>query len=94
MSLSKPAVDVLGYCAAAMTTSALIPQLARVLRTHSAGDISLGMFSIYTCGVCCWLMYRLLAPARPVMIANSISLVLASSILCCKIYFDRAKHAS
>ncbi len=94
MSLPKSAVDILGYCAAAMTTTALIPQLTRVIRTHSAGDISLGMFSIYTAGVLCWLMYGVLAPARPVMIANCISLVLASSILGCKIYFDRGSHAT
>ena len=89
MSLPKPAIDLIGYCAAAMTTTALIPQLARVIRTRSAGDISLGMFSIYTCGVLCWLTYGLLSHALPVLIANCVSLVLASSILGCKIYFDR-----
>ena len=88
MSLPKPAIDGIGYAAAAMTTTALIPQLVKVVRTHSAGDISLGMFSVYTAGVASWLTYGLLAHAMPVFIANCVSLVLASSILVCKLRFD------
>ncbi len=93
MSLSKGAVDAIGYVAASMTTTALIPQLVKVIRTKSAGDISLGMFAVYTTGVVGWLTYGVLAPAKPVMIANCVSLVLASSILSCKLYFDRHQRS-
>ena len=76
-----------------MTTVSLVPQLVRVLKTRSAGDISLGMFTIFTAGVLCWLIYGLLAHAMPVLIANSVTLLLASAILICKLYFDRReKH--
>ena len=89
MSLPKGAIDGIGYAAAAMTTTALIPQLVKVVRTRSSGDISLGMFSVYTLGVASWLTYGLLAHAMPVLIANCVSLVLAGSILICKLRFDR-----
>lgn len=93
MSLAKGAIDGIGYAAAAMTTTALIPQLVKVVRTHSAGDISLGMFAVYTTGVACWLTYGFLAHAMPVLIANCVSLVLASAILICKLRFDRQEKA-
>ena len=88
MNFPKQATDGLGYAAAAMTTAALIPQLARVVKTRSTKDISLGMFSIYTTGVLFWLMYGVLSHAKPVLIANAISLVLALTILILKIRFD------
>src|SRR3954462_9105998 len=37
--------DYIGYAAAFCTTSAYVPQVVRVWRTRSTGDISLKMFS-------------------------------------------------
>ncbi len=83
------AVNVIGYCAATMTTASFLPQLLRVLKTRSAQDISLGMFLIFTLGTLFWLIYGLLSHAVPVWVANSVTLVLSGAILGCKLKFDR-----
>lgn len=82
-------IDFIGYAAAACTTLSFLPQLIRVLRLHSARDISLGMFLIFSIGTLLWLMYGVLAHSKPVMAANAVTLVLSITILALKLRFDR-----
>ena len=74
----------IGSAAATMTTTAFVPQVWQVWRTRSAQDISFGMYAIFTAGVACWLAYGLLLNAWPIIVANGITLLLASSILTMK----------
>jgi MtN3 and saliva related transmembrane protein len=82
--------DLLGFLAAALTSVAFLPQVLRVWRTRSAEDISLGMYAAFVCGVACWIGYGFLIDAWPVIIANGITLLLASAVLVLKLRFDRA----
>jgi MtN3 and saliva related transmembrane protein len=45
------------------------------------------MYSVFTVGVSCWLIYGLLLGAWPIIIANAITLTLAISILVMKLRF-------
>jgi MtN3 and saliva related transmembrane protein len=74
----------IGSAAAAMTTSAFIPQVLQVWRTRSTQDISLGMYAIFTAGVACWLAYGMLLGAWPIIAANGITLLLAGMVLAMK----------
>lgn len=87
--MRQNAIDFIGYAAAACTTLSFLPQLIRVLRLHSARDISLGMFLIFSIGTLLWLMYGVLAHSKPVMAANAVTLVLSITILALKLRFDR-----
>ncbi len=87
--MRRPVIDAIGYCAACLTTISFLPQLLRVLKTRSARDISLGMFSIFTLGTLCWLLYGLLLHAVPVFLANGVTLLLSGAILFLKLRFDR-----
>jgi len=80
-------LDYAGYAAAACTTGAYIPQVLRVWRTHSTQDISLKMFMVLVTGLTLWLTYGLWIwkGEIPLIAANSITLVLASTILYFKI---------
>ena len=78
-------LDYTGYAAAACTTSAYIPQVLRVWRTRSTTDISLKMFLVLVTGLSLWLTYGLWRGEWPLIIANSITLMLASTILYFKI---------
>lgn len=77
--------DLLGYIAAFCTTVAFVPQAWRVHRTRSTGDLSLGMFLLFTTGVALWLAYGVLIGSTPVVIANILTLLLAGYILVMKL---------
>jgi MtN3 and saliva related transmembrane protein len=74
-------LDYTGYVAALCTTSAYVPQVLRVYRTRSTKDISLKMFLVLVTGLCLWLVYGLWRGEMPLIAANSVTLMLASTIL-------------
>ena len=79
--------DWIGSIAATLTTTAFIPQVWQVWRTRHTHDISLGMYAIFTSGVAMWLIYGLSLGSWPIIIANSITLLLAGAVLVMKIRF-------
>ena len=81
--------DIIGFIAATLTTISFLPQALRVWRTRETRGISLGMFSVFSTGAALWVLYGLLAPSYPVLIANSVTLVFAVSILVMKVRYDR-----
>ncbi len=87
-------VNHLGFAAAACTTCAFIPQVLLVWRERGAPGISTGMYLMFILGVTLWFMYGLALDAWPVVIANGITLLLASSILGMKWFFERAEPRS
>jgi MtN3 and saliva related transmembrane protein len=83
--------EFIGFFAAIITTLSFLPQAILVIRTRNTDGISLVMYALFTTGVAAWLAYGLLTGSVPVILANSITLVLASVILAFKV---RAVHAS
>lgn len=79
--------DLIGSCAAVLTTASFLPQAIHTFRTKDVRGISLGMYSAFTVGVAMWLVYGLLLEAWPVVMANLVTLVLASAILVMKLKF-------
>jgi MtN3 and saliva related transmembrane protein len=78
-------IDVLGYAAAALTTASFIPQAWLSFRTGDVSGISLGMYACFTVGVALWLAYGVVLGAWPIVVANTITLVLALAILVMKL---------
>jgi MtN3 and saliva related transmembrane protein len=79
--------DWIGYAAATLTTASFVPQAVLTFRTRDVSGISLGMYSAFTLGVALWLLYGVLIEAWPVVIANTITLALAASILGMRLRF-------
>jgi MtN3 and saliva related transmembrane protein len=79
--------DWIGSTAATLTTTAFIPQAWKVWRTNHTADISLGMYILFTIGVALWLAYGILLESWPIIIANSVTLLLAGAVLVMKIKF-------
>jgi len=79
--------ELIGSLAAILTTTAFIPQVWQVWRTRHTKDISLAMYALFTGGVALWLGYGILLLAWPIIIANSITLFLAGSVLVLKLKF-------
>ncbi len=85
--------DWIGYGAAALTTASFVPQAALTLRTRDVSGISLAMYGAFTLGVALWLVYGLRLGEWPIVIANAITLALASIILATKIAVEwRRRH--
>jgi len=80
---------MLGYAAATLTTLSFVPQAWLTYRTRDVRGISLGMYSAFTLGVGLWLVYGVMLGAWPLIIANLVTLVLASGILLMKIGHPR-----
>ncbi len=79
--------ELFGYCAAVLTTVSFVPQAWHTFKTRDVRGISLGMYSVFTAGVACWLIYGLLLGAWPIVLANIVTLALAGGILLMKLRF-------
>ena len=85
--MSVSVSELIGYCAAALTTLSFLPQAWLTFRTRDVRGISLGMYGAFTLGVALWLLYGLLTGAWPVVVANAVTLALATLILCMKLRY-------
>ncbi len=72
---------LIGLLAATCTTAAFVPQVIAILRTGNVDGISVMMYSIFTVGIALWLSYGIKVNDLPMILANSISLLLAISVL-------------
>jgi MtN3 and saliva related transmembrane protein len=79
--------DWIGSAAATLTTTAFIPQAWKVWHTRHTADISLGMYILFTLGVALWLAYGIQLESWPIIIANTVTLLLAGIVLVLKIQF-------
>ena len=79
--------DSIGSVAASLTTLSFVPQVWQVWKTRQAQAISLGMYSLFTLGVALWLVYGILLVSWPIIIANSITVILAGAVLVMKLKF-------
>ncbi len=78
-------LTIIGLLAAICTTIAFLAQVIKTVRTKQTGDLSLLMYIILTAGLFLWLTYGLVIKNLPIISANSVSLVLAITVLILKI---------
>jgi MtN3 and saliva related transmembrane protein len=80
-------IQLLGLFAGSLTTASFLPQVIKTWKSRSAKGLSLGMFSLFCLGVLLWLIYGLMVNDIPVIVANLITLILASTLLYFKLSF-------
>jgi MtN3 and saliva related transmembrane protein len=79
--------QIIGLTAGFCTTIAFLPQVIKTWKSKSAKDLSLSMFSIFCIGVLLWFIYGLFVRDIPVIAANFVTLLLASTLLYFKLKF-------
>ena len=84
--------EIIGYMAASLTTASFLPQAIMTIKTRDTDSLSLTMYGAFTLGVLLWLIYGIYIDNNVIIIANVITLILASSILFVKIYNTVAKR--
>jgi len=77
----------LGYIAALLTSSSFIPQAVMTIRSRNTQGISLAMYVIFTVGVALWLAYGIYLDSWPMILANTVSLGLAATVLGLKLRY-------
>lgn len=77
----------IGIAAAVLTTTAFAPQAIKAWRSRSTKDVSLSMFTMMVAGIALWLTYGLLIDDLPLILANTVTLILAGAILVAKLRF-------
>ena len=69
--------EIIGYSAAVVGTSLMLPQVIKSLRTKSVGDLSYMMVILYVINCVLWLTYGILINAWPVIVCNFIALIIS-----------------
>lgn len=77
--------SLIGYPAAFLTTVAFVPQAWKSWRTRDLSGISLPMYALFTVGVALWLAYGITIGSMPIIVANTITFLLAFMVLWLKI---------
>lgn len=86
-----PWIEYLGLFGATLSAITFIPQVVLAYKTKSVGDLSLLMLLIVFSSVIIWLIYGIYLHLLPVIIANSVILVLSIVLLYFKFTFKSTK---
>jgi MtN3 and saliva related transmembrane protein len=78
-------LEIIGWIAAGLTTISFLPQAVKVLRSNETSSISLWMYSIFTIGILCWLIYGVYLKSSQMIISNLITFLFAVIILRAKV---------
>jgi len=84
-----PSAEWLGFLGGAIITFGFIPQVVRLYKLKSAREISLSFTILFLIGVILWLAYGFSFELSPVILWNSITLVLVIALLYAKLKYGR-----
>jgi MtN3 and saliva related transmembrane protein len=84
---------IIGYVAAALSTASFAPQAWKIIRARETKDISAGMYVLTVAGFATWIAFGVLQQQWPLVVSNSICLVLSAFILLMKLLPRRKKEA-
>ena len=74
-------VEIIGFIAALLTTSAFVPQVLKVWKSKSTLGVSVSMYLVMLLGVFLWGVYGYIIESRSIMIANTVTGFLQLMIL-------------
>lgn len=85
--------ELVGSIAGTLTTVAYVPQMVKVYRTRSAGDLSWPTFLCLVAGIVLWVVYGWMLDQWPIVIANVVTLGLALAIVVGKVLYSLRRPA-
>jgi MtN3 and saliva related transmembrane protein len=84
MNWIRSNTEVIGFCAATLTTVSFVPQVVKTYRTGGR-DLSWWMLALFGTGVGLWLAYGILRASAPVTVANAVTAFLVLCIVALKL---------
>jgi MtN3 and saliva related transmembrane protein len=82
-------VEWLGLIAGAITTASFLPQVIRIFRLKSAHEISMTFTILFLIGLSCWIAYGIFLQRLSLIMWNSISSLLALTLIYAKLKYGR-----
>lgn len=79
----------IGYAAGFCTTISFVPQVWRALRTRHTDDIAWGWLITFQCGLALWLVYGIVLHDWPMILANTITSALCTSLMLMKVRYSK-----
>jgi MtN3 and saliva related transmembrane protein len=80
--------EIIGFAAAVVGTSLMLPQVIKSIKTKKVKDLSSGMLTLYFFNCLLWLIYGILISAWPVIVCNFIALIISVVQLILKKRYD------
>jgi MtN3 and saliva related transmembrane protein len=74
-------IEGIGLLAAVLTTYSFLPQVYKTWKTKDVSAFSITTFTLFFIGIVCWLVYGIYKESLPMILANTITMVLAFIIL-------------
>ena len=84
-------INIVGYLGTFLSSITFIPQVWQAWKTKSVGDLSFWMIILLIGNVSTWLVYGILMGASPIIVANTIILVLVLLLFYFKLIFPKPK---
>ena len=78
-------IELLGLCAAFLTTFGFLPQAIKIFKTQDTSGISLNMYVVLIIGVILWLAYGIFLERPAIILANAISMLFQLWIIVMKL---------
>lgn len=82
-------IEILGIVAGLCTSSAMIPQLVKTIKTKQAEDVSILMFVVMLTGNALWIYYGIDKSDLPIISTNILALGLNISLCICKMKYKQ-----
>ena len=80
-------VEIIGFVAAVLTTSAFVPQVYKTWKTKSAESLSLTMYLVFFVGIILWLIYGISINSLAMIFANAVTAFLALLLIFFKLRY-------
>ncbi len=87
------ATSFIGSAATCASVLSFFPQALKVIKTRDTSGISTKMYAITVASFTMWTAYGVLLPSYPLIIANSLCLLLSGFILAMKLASVRTKES-
>jgi MtN3 and saliva related transmembrane protein len=81
---------IVGFIAGLVTTSANLPQVWKTFRNKSGEGLSFRMLLTLAIGLGLWIVYGIMSKSLPLIVTNTIVLLLILLLIGMKLKFDRA----
>ena len=83
-------IEILGLIAAALTTSAFLPQVYKTWKTKNAKALSMPMLILFFIGIILWFIYGILLNSLSLIIANGITIISYALLIIFKIKYGKS----
>lgn len=86
-------VVIVGSIAALCSITAFVPQAWRIVKTRKTEDLSILMWTLQVIAFVVWIIYGAMLTAWPIVVENTVCVVLAGFILVMSVLPHHMRHA-